>query len=97
MTPLQQPSAAQLANPAAARAWHAAQDFEAMALSQFLTPMFATVDTSAGPFGGGEGEQAYKPFLLDAIAKQMQAHGGLGLAMPVWQQMLRLQETETKP
>ena len=94
MSPLQ-PSPADLASPGAARAWRSAQDFEAMALSQMLTPMFATVDTSAGPFGGGEGEQAFKPFLTDAIARQMQAHGGIGLAMPVWQQMMRLQEAET--
>ena len=94
MTPLQ-PSAGELANPAAARAWRSAQDFEEMALSQMLTPMFATVDTSAGPFGGGEGEQAYKPFLTNSIAHQMEAHGGLGLAMPVYQQMLRLQEARS--
>jgi Rod binding domain-containing protein len=96
MTPLQ-PDPADLARPGAARAWRAAQDFEAMALSQLLTPMFATVDTSGGPFGGGDGEQAFKPFLTDAIARQMSAHGGLGLAMPVWHQMLRLQEAEPQP
>ena len=94
MTPLQ-PSPAELASPGAARAWHAAQDFEAMALSKLLAPMFDTVDTSAGLFGGGEGEQAFKPFLTDAIARQMEARGGLGLAVPVWHQMLRLQEAET--
>jgi len=91
MTPLA-PDAAELASPRAARAWHAAQDFEAMALAQLLAPMFDTVDTSAGPFGGGPGEQAFKPFLTDAIAKQMVARGGLGLAAPVFRQMLRLQE-----
>lgn len=88
-----QPSATELAQPGAARAWRAAQDFEAMALTQLLTPMFDTVDTSAGPFGGGKAEQAFRPFLTDAIAHQMAARGGLGLAMPVWQQMLRMQET----
>ena len=91
MTPLA-PDAAELATPRAARAWRAAQDFEAMTLSQLLTPMFDTVDTSAGPFGGGPGEQAFKPFLTDAIARQMAARGGLGLAVPVFHQMLRLQE-----
>ena len=96
MTPLR-PDPAELANPAAARAWQAAQQFEAMALSQLLAPMFDTVDTSAGPFGGGEGEQAFRPFLTDAIARQMAANGGLGLAMPVWRQMLQLQEERTSP
>lgn len=94
MTPLQ-PDPAELARPGAARAWRAAQDFEAMALSKFLAPMFDTVDTAGGFFGGGEGEQAFRPFLTDAIARQIEARGGLGLAMPVWHQMLRLQEAES--
>ena len=91
MSPLA-PDPADLARPEAARAWRAAQDFEAMTLSQLLKPMFDTVDTSGGPFGGGAGEQAFKPFLTDAIAHQMAARGGLGLAVPIWHQMLRLQE-----
>jgi Rod binding domain-containing protein len=62
-----------------------------------LAPMFDTIDTSTGPFGGGAGEQAFKPFLTDAIARKMASGGGIGLAMPVWRQMLRLQETETSP
>ena len=35
---------------------HSAQEFEAMALNQLLTPIFDTVDGSKGPFGGGSGE-----------------------------------------
>ena len=97
MTPVQQPGPAELASPGAARAWHAAQEFEAMALKQLLTPMFDTVDTSTGPFGGGEGEQAFKPFLTDAIAHQMESRGGLGLAVPVWHQMLLMQEAKSHP
>jgi Rod binding domain-containing protein len=96
MAPLA-PDAAELATPRAASAWHAAQDFEAMALSQLLAPMFDTVDTSSGPFGGGPGEQAFKPFLTEAIARQMVARGGLGLAVPVFHQMLRAQEAAETP
>ncbi len=91
------PDAAELATPQAARAWRAAQDFEAMTLTQLLTPMFDTVDLSTGPFGGGPGEQAFKPFLTEAIARQMAAHGGLGLAVPVFHQMLRAQEAAESP
>ncbi len=71
----------------------AAQQFEAMALGQLLAPMFDTVDTSKGLFGGGNGEAAWKPMLVSELAKHIAAHGGLGLARPVMQQMLRLQET----
>jgi len=70
----------------------AAQDFEAMALGQLLQPIFATVDTSHSLFGGGEAEATIKPMLVDAMAKNISAHGGLGLAAPVFASMLRTQE-----
>jgi peptidoglycan hydrolase FlgJ len=70
----------------------AAQDFEAMALGQLLQPMFATVDTAHGAFGGGAAEESIKPMLVDALAKNIAAHGGLGLAGPVFASMLHSQE-----
>jgi peptidoglycan hydrolase FlgJ len=73
-----------------------AHDFEAMAIGQLLQPMFDTVDTSHGVFGGGPGEEAWKPMLVQEFAKQIEAHGGLGLAKPVYDAMLRMQETSAK-
>ena len=70
----------------------AAKDFEAMALGQLLAPMFETVDTAHSAFGGGEAEAAWRPMMVDAIARQIAAHGGLGLAAPVFAAMLRAQE-----
>jgi peptidoglycan hydrolase FlgJ len=75
-----------------AKLWKAAQDFEAMALGQLLAPMFNTVDTAHSLFGGGEAEATWRPMLVDAIGKQMAAHGGIGLAAPVFATMLRAQE-----
>ena len=72
----------------------AAQDFEAMAIGQLLQPMFDTVDTANSAFGGGAGEEAWKPMLVQEIAKQIAAHGGLGLAKPVYDAMLRMQESK---
>ncbi len=69
-----------------------AQQFEAMALTELLTPIFNTVDTAHGLFGGGEAEAAWKPMMVNELAKTMAAHGGLGLARPVMEQMIRLQE-----
>ncbi len=69
-----------------------AQDFEAMALTQLLAPIFDSVDASKGPFGGGEAEATWKPMMTAELAKHLAAHGGLGLARPVMQHMLRLQE-----
>jgi flagellar protein FlgJ len=74
--------------------WQSAQDFEAMAIGQLLQPMFDTVDTAHSAFGGGEAEGAWRPMLVDAIGKQMAAHGGIGLATPVFNAMLRAQEAK---
>ena len=68
-----------------------ARNFEAMAIGQLLQPMFDTVDTSKGTFGGGPGEEAWKPMMVQEFAKQIEAHGGLGLAKPVYDAMLRMQ------
>jgi Rod binding domain-containing protein len=73
-----------------------AHDFEAMAIGQLLQPMFDTVDTAHGKFGGGPGEEAWKPLLVQEFAKQIEAHGGLGLAKPVYDAMLRMQGTNPK-
>ena len=86
------PNPQQLAQPNGAKLWQAAKEFEALALGELLGPMFATADASKGRFGGGAAEQSWRPMLTQAMAKQMANAGGLGLAMPVFQQMLRMQE-----
>ncbi len=80
--------------PTLAKLQKAAEDFTAVALNELLKPIFDTADTSDGPFGGGAAEQAFKPMMISEIAKQMAHRGGLGLADPVLQQMLRLQEAK---
>ena len=70
----------------------AAQDFEAMALGELLQPMFDTVDTAHALFGGGDGEAAWRPLLVQETAKQIAAKGGLGLARPIYAAMLRMQQ-----
>ncbi len=78
------------------RIWAAAKKFEAMAIGQLLAPMFDTVDTAHSLFGGGDAESSWKPMLVEAIGKQIEAHGGLGLAQPVYAAMLRAQEGRTQ-
>jgi peptidoglycan hydrolase FlgJ len=87
-----QPASSSLPPEPTARLWKAAQDFEAMAIGQLLQPMFETVDTAHSLFGGDAGEEAWRPMLVDAIGKQMAANGGIGLAVPVFNAMLRAQE-----
>jgi Rod binding domain-containing protein len=70
----------------------AAQAFTANVLGALFQPMFDTVDTSKGLFGGGDGESMWRPMLTQAMAEQVARQGGLGLAAPVMQAMLRAQE-----
>ena len=95
MTPTQaQPVSTKLPPQQVARIQKSAQEFEAMALGQMLAPMFDTVDGSKGPFGGGSGEEAWKPMMVSELGKQVAKAGGLGLARPVMEQMLRMQESQ---
>jgi len=94
-----QPAAPPMMRPSApadpAKLWKAARDFEAVALGEFLKPMFDTVDTKKNLFSGGDAEKTWKPMLVDEIAKQMAAHGGLGLAGSIHDAMLKMQEAKS--
>jgi flagellar protein FlgJ len=73
-----------------------AKDFETMAIGQFLQPMFDTVNLAKNAFSGGAGEEAWNPMLVQEFAKQITARGGIGLAKPVYDAMLRTQGEKTK-
>jgi len=73
-----------------------AEDFEASFLSNALGLMSEGVTVSA-PFGGGEGEQAFKSFLNDAMAKQIVKKGGVGVAASVQREMLKMQGLTMEP
>ena len=89
------PAAEEAARSAKTRAQidNTARDFEAAFIGQMLNHMFEGVDAPA-PFGGGHGEDAFKSFLTEAVAKQMAANGGMGLADDLRRQMLQLQGME---
>ena len=82
---------AQAANVAAAR--QAAEDFEAVFLSQMLSHMFAGVETG-GPFGGGHAEEVFQSVMVDEYGKMMARSGGVGLADSVMNEILRMQESQ---
>jgi len=69
-----------------------AKDFEASFLSIMFAQMFREV--GAGPFGGGQGEEMFRSFLMDAFSKQTTRAGGVGLAGSVQREMLKLQGLE---
>jgi peptidoglycan hydrolase FlgJ len=86
-----------LAKPAAAAGMDlkkiekTAKDFEASFLAVMFNQMFEGVSTAA-PFGGGQGEQAFRSFLTDAFAKSMVQQGGIGISDQVSRELLKLQE-----
>jgi|HubBroStandDraft_1064217.scaffolds.fasta_scaffold228331_2 flagellar protein FlgJ len=67
-----------------------AQNFEASFLTSMLQTMMSSVSTSP-PFGGGEGEDMWKGFLAEAMAKDMAKRGGIGVSNAVEREMLKLQ------
>jgi Rod binding domain-containing protein len=71
-----------------------AQEFEAQAIAAMFQPVFAALPTD-GPFGGRAAEAQWRPMLVDAIARDLARAGGLGLAAPVFRELLRAQEANT--
>lgn len=73
-----------------ARVNKTAESYEASFLSAMFGSMFEGTEVSE-PFGGGEGESAFRSFMTDAMGKSVAHHGGIGLAKPVAMEMLKLQ------
>lgn len=86
---LLQPATAPAVVPSRMR--ETAQQFEASFLSQMMKPMFEGLSTEA-PFGGGDAEETWRGFLIDAMAKQTVKAGGIGLSDKIMSEMMRMQE-----
>ncbi len=71
----------------------AAEDFEAMFLSQMLAPVFAELGKDS-LLGGGPGEQVYRSMMVQEYGKAIAGAGGLGIADTVEREMLKLQELD---
>jgi peptidoglycan hydrolase FlgJ len=68
----------------------AAREFETMMLGQMMQPMFEGLKTN-GEFGGGSGEEMFRPMLIEQYAKAMGNSGGIGLADSIAREIMRLQ------
>ncbi len=69
----------------------AAEEFEAVFISQMLAPMFEGLETDE-LFGGGPGEDIYRSILVEEYGKAIARSGGIGIADTVQREILRLQE-----
>jgi Rod binding domain-containing protein len=87
------PSVPKTKDPAAIE--KAAQDFEAVFLSQMLETMFAGVQTD-GPFGGGPSEGIFRSLMVQEYGKVLANNGGIGLSDAIKRDMLRMQEVNAK-
>ena len=73
-----------------------AQEFEAVFLSELLAPIFEHLETDQLG-GGGEGERAFRPLLVQEYAKEFAKAGGIGIADSVTRELLRLQAAQQVP
>ncbi|MDP3736658.1 MAG: rod-binding protein [Hyphomonadaceae bacterium] len=76
-----------------AQAEAVAQQFERMFVAEMLQPMFSGIETD-GVFGGGQGEEVFRPMLLDQYADAVAKGGGVGIADAVLKEILRMQGLE---
>ncbi|GAB4371099.1 MAG: rod-binding protein [Kiloniellaceae bacterium] len=84
------PAEAALSHGAAKRV---AQEFEALFLSEMLSPVFESVDTD-GLFGGGRGEEIYRSMMVQEYGKAIARAGGVGIADTVQREILKMQENQ---
>ncbi|MBP2229145.1 Rod binding domain-containing protein [Azospirillum agricola] len=68
-----------------------ANEFENVFVSQMMGHMFEGIETDE-TFGGGRGEEMFRPMLIEQFSKQVTQRGGLGIASQVYQELLRAQE-----
>lgn len=78
------------ANSDELKAEAAAKQFEAVFLTQMLTPMFEGLETG-GMFGGGHAEQIYRSMLIDEYGKMLAGSGAINVADAVKAQIIELQ------
>ena len=81
----------QVAGQAEAKVRAAAEDFEAVFLTEMLRPAFEQLSTD-GLTGGGQGEKIYRSLMVQEYGKAIANTGGIGLAESVYRDILKLQE-----
>lgn len=72
------------------KAKEAAQNFEAMFLSNMFQEMFTDIDGD-GPFGGSGALKVWRSFMTDQYAKAFAKAGGIGIAPVVYDTILKEQ------
>ena len=92
--PTQLSSSSKDPEQAVAEAEAVAEEFESLVLSLLLSPMFNSLETD-GLGGGGTGERAFRPLIVEEYAKGVSQAGGIGVADAVMRELLRAQGLDT--
>lgn len=69
----------------------AADEFEAIFISQMLKSMSTGIKTD-GPFGGGQSEDIYRELMNEELGKTISKNGGIGISDAIYREMLKNQE-----
>lgn len=74
-----------------------AKDFEAMTISQLLTPMIESNDDEEDMMGtGSSAEKQFRSLQIQELGKQISNAGGIGIAKSVYSKMKEMQEASHK-
>lgn len=76
-----------------AEAKEVATSFESLFLSQMFEHMTSGLDVDP-TFGGGPGEKAFRSLLNSEYATSIAKAGGVGIADPIYREILELQEVK---
>ena len=72
------------------RTREAAEEFEAVFISQMMQHMFEGVDVDP-MFGGGKGEEMFRSMMVEEYGKNLAAKGGIGIADQVQAKLIEMQ------
>jgi peptidoglycan hydrolase FlgJ len=72
----------------------AAQEFEAMFVSEMLGHMFEGVGTDP-MFGGGKGEEIFRSLLVNEYGRKVAEGPGIGISGQIQRMMIEMQQQET--
>ena len=76
------------------QARHAAEEFESVFLTEMMQPMFEGIGTD-GLGEGGEGEEMFRPMLIQQYASSISKAGGVGIAVSILHELSRMQSAVT--
>lgn len=74
----------------------AAQDFEAVFLSEMFSHMFEGLNVDP-MFGGGQGEKMFRGMMTQEYGKMMAKGGGIGISDQLQKMMIQMQENQGAP